>query len=52
MACSRCDADDHNVRTCDLTEEEVMDSGYRSSCDADCLYERSGNYCPECHRGD
>jgi hypothetical protein len=23
-----------------------------ADCDADCFYELSGNYCPECHRGD
>lgn len=50
MACSRCNGEDHNVRTCEYTEEE-WDS-WSPDCDADCLYELSGNYCPECHRVD
>jgi hypothetical protein len=47
MACSRCGDPDHNVRTC-----EFEDEGDADECDSDCLYELSGNYCPECHRGD
>lgn len=47
MACSRCGDPDHNIRTC---EEDEWDD--EDECDADCLYELSGNYCPECHRGD
>ena len=48
MACSRCGDPDHNVRTCDHPEESYD----ADECDSDCLYELSGNYCPECHRGD
>lgn len=48
MACSRCGNPEHNVRTCDQPPE----SHDADECDSDCYYELSGNYCPECHRGD
>jgi hypothetical protein len=48
MACSRCGNPDHNLRTCDRPDESYD----ADECDSDCLYELSGNYCPECHRGD
>lgn len=31
-----------------MTDEDEYDD----ECDEDCVYELSGNYCPECHRGD
>ena len=34
----------------DGTVDSVYDDD--DECDADCIYELSGNYCPECHRGD
>lgn len=49
MTCSRCGGEDHNVRTCEFSEEQASDFG-GDECE-DCIYELSGNYCPECHRG-
>jgi hypothetical protein len=51
--CPQCGVDFDYFQGLQVHEEIGCEWGEDGEeCDADCLYVLSGNYCPECHRGD